>query len=310
MHLGEHRILNYLPFHVNSSYMQMPGYLQQPVQQLPSHDTGSQHQSQCEQGKAKEKYTASGKWDEKQAGVLVKLWKEKLKEVERSRSNEAWKFIMTKVNEAGPAQKTAKQCKDKIRNLKDACKKAEANNETSGASPEFTPFFDDFDKMLATRDVIELPLVTEVGLEDDVVEEEVQQRAIYDSADEDSFAPQDNIYPVLELETENENSEMLEDTNEAMNKDKRIKKGKRIGRKGDGSEKGRNEKKRKKTSDYQEELISVQREQMEQFKASEERHREFMREMMQEQRRQEMEERQRDRDFFLQLGRLFAGKRE
>ena len=156
----------------------------------------------------------------------MKLWKEKLKEIESSRSNEAWKFIMTKVNEAGPAQKTAKQCKDKIRNLKDAYKKAKANNKTSGASPEFTPFFDDFDEMLATRDVIELPLVTEVGLEDDVVEEEVQRRAIYDSADdEDSLAPQDNIYPALELETEleNENSETVEDTNEAMIKRRGIK---------------------------------------------------------------------------------------
>ena len=56
---------------------------------------------------------------------------------------------------------------------------------------------------------------------------------------------------------------------------------------------GKNEKKRKKTSDYQEELVSVQREQMEQFKAGEEGHREFMPEMMQEQRRQEVEERER-----------------
>ena len=141
----------------------------------------------------------------------------------------------------------------------------------------------------------------------------MQQRAIYDSADdEDSLAPQDNIYPALELETEleNENSETVEDTNEAMNKEKRNKSGKQIARKESGSEKGKDEKKRKKTSDYQEELISVQREQMEQFKASEECHRKFMREMMQEQRRQEMEERERDRDFFLQLGRLFAGKRD
>ena len=153
--------------------------------------------------------------------------------------------------------------------------------------------------MLATRDVVELPLVTEIGLEDDVVEEEVQQRAIYDSADnEDSLAPQDNIYPALELETEleNENSQTVEDTNETVNKEKRNNRGKRIARKGDGSEKRKDEKKRKKTSDYQEELISVQREQMEHFKASEERHREFMCEMMQEQRRQEMEERERDRD--------------
>ena len=228
MHLGEPRIPNYLPFHVNSGYMQMPGYVQQPVQQMPSHDTVPQHQSQYEQGNAKGKYTASGKWDEKQAGVLVKLWKEKLKEIESSRSNEAWKFIITKVNEAGPAQKTAKQCKDKIRNLKDAYRKAKANNKTSGASPEFTPFFDDFDEMLATRDVIELPLVTEVGLENDVVEEEVQQRAIYHSADdEDSLAPQDNIYSALEMETEleNENSETVEDTNETMNKEKRNKRG-------------------------------------------------------------------------------------
>ena len=191
---------------------------------------------------------------------LVKFWKEKLRDIESSRRNEAWKFIMTKVNEAGPAQKTAKQCKDKIRNLQDAYKKAKANNKTSGALPEFMPFFDNFDEMLATGDVIELPLMTEVDLEDDVVEEEVQQRAIYDSADdEDSLALQDNIYPALELETEleNENSETVEDTNETMNNEKMNKRRKRIARKGDGSEKGKNEEKRKKTSDLQEDRLSL-----------------------------------------------------
>eukprot|EP00112_Aurelia_sp_Birch-Aquarium-sp1_P009432 Seg2071.4 transcript_id=Seg2071.4/GoldUCD/mRNA.D3Y31 product="hypothetical protein" protein_id=Seg2071.4/GoldUCD/D3Y31 len=167
--------------------------------------------------------------------------------------------------------------------------------------------------MLATRDVIELPFVTEVGLDDDVVEEEAQQRAFYDSADDEgSLVQQDNIDPALEMEREieNEDSEAVEDTIEIMNKEQKNKRRKRTAKKGDGHELGKNEKKRKKTSDYQEELISVQREQMEQFKTSEEGHREFMREMMQERRRQEVEERERDRDFFLQLGRLFAANRD
>ena len=40
----------------------------------------------------KEKYTASGKWDEKQAGIPVKLLKGKLKEIESARSNKASKL--------------------------------------------------------------------------------------------------------------------------------------------------------------------------------------------------------------------------
>ncbi len=298
--------------------MQMPGnmhHMQVARQILPSEtvvDTNANAQGHV--GNSKEKYPASGKWDESQAGVLVKLWKQKMKEFESSRSNEAWTFITTKVNEVGPALKTSKQCKDKIRNLKAAYKKAKANNKTSGASPKFTPFFDDFDEMLATRDVIELPLVTEVGLDDDVVENEVQQGANYDVGlfdDEDSLTEENNI-ETPELERERENSGTLEEENEVVDGDNRNadKKKKRKARKGDGHENEKNEKKRKKASDYQEELISVPREQMQQFEASEESHRKFMCEMMQEQRRQEVEEREMDRDFFLKLGKLFAGNKE
>ncbi len=51
--------------------------------------------------------------------------------------------------------------------------------------------------MLATRDVIELPFVTEVGLDEDVVEEEAQQRAFYDSADDEGSLVQQDALTLL-----------------------------------------------------------------------------------------------------------------
>ena len=42
---------------------------------------------------------------------------------------------------------------------------AKENNQKSEASPEFRQYFNDFDKVLGTRDVINLPHTAEVGVE-------------------------------------------------------------------------------------------------------------------------------------------------
>ena len=58
----------------------------------------------------------------RQAEVLVSLWVENFDVLESSRCNQVWPKLVNKVCSLGPA-KTAKQCKVKIRNLKDAYKK-------------------------------------------------------------------------------------------------------------------------------------------------------------------------------------------
>ena len=73
------------------------------------------------------------------------------------------------MNKKGP-ERTLKQLKDKIRNLKDAYKAARDNNKKTGASPTYSPYFEDFDEVLGTRDVINTPFAREVGVlnQDDI----------------------------------------------------------------------------------------------------------------------------------------------
>ena len=44
--------------------------------------------------------------------------------------------------------KTIKQCKDKMRNVKDAYKRAKESNKKTGAAPSFPPYFTQIDKFL------------------------------------------------------------------------------------------------------------------------------------------------------------------
>ena len=60
----------------------------------------------------------------------------------------------------GP-EKTVTQCKNKIRNLKAAYKAAKENNKKIGASPKFCQYFNDFNKVLGTRDVMHQHCETE-----------------------------------------------------------------------------------------------------------------------------------------------------
>ena len=87
-----------------------------------------------------------------------------------------WQTIKAEVNKHGP-EKTVTQCKNKIRNLKAAYKAAKENNKKSGASLEFCQYFNEFDELLGTRDVINLPHIAEVGIEREEVdfEEESHQ---------------------------------------------------------------------------------------------------------------------------------------
>ena len=58
------------------------------------------------------------RWSESQTKTLVFLWKEHFRDLQTSKQHLIWIKIKTAVNEKGP-EKTLKQLKDKIRNLKE-----------------------------------------------------------------------------------------------------------------------------------------------------------------------------------------------
>ena len=147
-------------------YKPVPQQLRTPsiIQQELNSAADSEKPIKCEK---KNKDTASNKrtresWNYTQTAKLVKLWNENINLIESSRCNEVWFTIRKELSKYG-GQKTKKQCTDKLRNLKDLYKKAKENNRTSGASPETSLFFEDFDEILGSRDVSNMPELKEVG---------------------------------------------------------------------------------------------------------------------------------------------------
>ena len=101
-------------------------------------------------------------WNYQQTSILVKLWKENINLLKSSRCNETWFHIRKELCKHGP-KKSKKQCTDKLRNLKELYKKAKENNPASGAAPETSPFYQDFDEILGCRDIMNIPELKEVG---------------------------------------------------------------------------------------------------------------------------------------------------
>ena len=95
-------------------------------------------------------------------------WKENIKLLESHNNHQGLTRIKTKVDQVGP-EKTTKQIKDKIRNLKGLYSAANDNNKKSGASPQTSPHYDIFDEVLGTRACQNLN-VTQIGVEDQVDE--------------------------------------------------------------------------------------------------------------------------------------------
>ena len=71
---------------------------------------------------------------------------------------------------------------------------------------------------------------------------------------------------------------------------------------------GKKPSKTKKKVTFQEEVLEVQKQQLNFFQESEKRHMEFMEKMLTVQKKSDEAEKERDRDFFLQLGKIFCEK--
>ena len=111
------------------------------------------------------------KWSAKQTELVVMLWVENLEIIEYSRCNQVWPRIADKISTPG-SSKTIKQCKVQICNLKDSCKKCKGENKKTGNERLSCPYFDNFDRVLNSRNVATLPEFCEAGAADKEVFQE------------------------------------------------------------------------------------------------------------------------------------------
>ena len=121
------------------------------------------------------------RWGKQQTAVLMNAWKDNVKIIESHNNHQGWNRIKAKVDEVGP-EKTIKQIKDKIRNLKDLYKAAKDNNKKSGAEPQTSPHYDIFDEVLGTRACQNLN-ITQIGVEDQVDESNLNTAVLTNNTD-------------------------------------------------------------------------------------------------------------------------------
>ena len=138
---------------------------------------------------SKETKAKRERWTARQVEVLVSLWVENFEALESSPCNQVWPKLVNKVCFLGPA-KTHKQCKVKIRNLKDAYRKCKDENKQSGNERRSCAFYEEFNRVLTVRNIVKLPQVRQVG----VAEELAQSPPEYHVDDDTTYDIQENEF--------------------------------------------------------------------------------------------------------------------
>ena len=118
---------------------------------------------QCVSTESKVSKAKQDRWNIQQTGVLVNMWKDHYKELESIKQHSIWILIKIKIDAAGKS-KILKQIKTKIRNLKDAYKTCKDNSKKTGRSPTFYPYFQDFEEILRTWDIVNFPHARKAGV--------------------------------------------------------------------------------------------------------------------------------------------------
>ena len=89
------------------------------------------------------------------------MWKDLFQEIETFKQSSTWPKMKTEIDKKG-LSKLVTQIKSKLCNMKEAQKNAKDNNSKTGTSLTYPPFYNDFEEMLASRDVINLKYVKEI----------------------------------------------------------------------------------------------------------------------------------------------------
>ena len=261
------------------------------------------------------------KWDEKQTMCLVQAWSEKLEKIESPRATEAWKEVKIEVDKMGPPR-TVDQIKQKIRALRENFRNSKANNGGTGAGPDFPGYYTIMDNVIGEREAT-VPNLVQVGQQVDQVDEQESENeeptailANPPTPDAPSNAPLqeprkkrsldhfENLPSEAEvvqdvLKRMEENGELEKPTEEIEPK-----------KENSGKSKAKDNKppkpKKLKLSDFQREVLSLQQSQIDTMRENEIKQQQAMIELFEKQQEAEKNERERDREFFLELGKLFA----
>ena len=232
------------------------GYYPYYAPQFIPHPHDQQQQQEAQQLLASfgvEKSTKQKKrehWSAEQTDGLMSQWVENFVIVESKDANKAWSFTLKVVNEHGP-QRNITQVKKKFAKMKDTYKKCkDANKNKTGEGLNTCPYYEEFDKLLCQRESVNLPEFEEIGAAEIVV-----------------TAPDEaNLVATVEEHLDDIESENLKTSFEYYEELKGEVKRKK--------EQQTKEKEKKETS-FLEELIEIQKQQMEMFKQSEKQFQEF-----------------------------------
>ena len=292
---------NFVHQHPNSIPPQYFQYMQvQPQtmqQQSMQRQTISTNPEEIQEPKKRDK------WTKIQTKTLVAMWKENLNDIESGKANMVWIKIKAEVDKYGTT-KTVKQCKTKIRNLKDTFKKAKENNQKSGSAPNFPEFYDLFDDAIGHRDSVQLPEFTEVGLAD-TENETVDGQDEGDEFDDEYYKSDDEVALTRKRKSINEEVNVkeklqkYEEDGEFMSKLEQEKEQRE-------AKKPQKTKEKEASKSFYEQVLNLQKEQLAALKESEQRQHDLLLSILEKQSQSDEKERQKDREFFLELGKLFS----
>ncbi|XP_066910308.1 uncharacterized protein [Clytia hemisphaerica] len=269
-------------------------FQQNQQQSEPSTEQPSTSQSQN---------TTRDSWTSEQTTTLVYLWVENQDMLNSTNANKAWGKIRDAVNKVNGKPKNITKCKAKIKGLKDAYKKCKRHNEgKSGVEFKTCKFYQQLDRVLSDKHVMTMPNVKESGQsKPDCADDRAEPAEPDDWTCGKSILQQEDELIESEdsdIDTETARGTGINDTFEEFE-------GTDENKKPDGNENKNkrkltdlnDSKKNKKKKTFHEELLDVQREQIDFFKSSEQNYTKFMRELVKNQQKHDAEEKKRDRDF-------------
>ena len=231
------------------------------------------------------------RWTEQQTSILITSWKENFERIQRARNAEAWQRIMDDVNKAS-GRKSVKQCRDKLRNLKSQYSKAKQHNKGAGNSPAmWNRHYDELDEVLGTRPVIVMPSVLQAG---SLTPESTSSSSRQDDGqDSDSKDELDVALLGRKRTTERDTPAQAP----SHPKRKRARQTRRRVAEDD-----------ERVSSFQQQLLDMQKRQLEMFASAERRTEELLLRLETEQRKADQEARARDQEFLLRIVELFSKK--
>ena len=265
-------------------------------------------------------------WSAVQTNALVSAWQENYDILNSKDANKGWAQIVKIVNLHGTVR-SLDQIKRKFAKIQEKyikCK--DANSKKTGEGLHTCPYYEELDKLLHQKKKVKLPELTEVGAVgvsgDETIENEVFDEENVSEPSEDSFdnltepdnppEPADNpVDPVADepkkptMEASGRKRKTQEDCLESsfeyyedLKEEVRNK----------NRSKATSGKEKKKT--FQEDLIEIQKQQMQMFKDSEKQFQTFQTTLFEKQIAADALDKEKERTFYLEFAKIMAGNQQ